>query len=164
MLLPSETTKSVEQIAERLRRWATIWSEQLHKDKPRNLPQICRSLLSNFGNADFPTIAFKMEFFSSLKKTLEQFDYAVEELHQYMPDMAKLVESKYNNLIAEANSVVQLPIGSYDWLKKFNSSRNYALDLAKTLQHVVQIASYHLRLRKNLFHTQNIQPLHNRTR
>jgi hypothetical protein len=148
MALPSKTIELIEEIAEKLDRWAKGWGKQLLKDRPHNLSQLRESLLADLGNTDFPHLTFRIEFYSGLKEALEKCDHVLETLHQYMPNMVKLVQKKYDDVIAEAESVVQLTVGSCDWLKELNNSRNHAISLARTLRHVAEIAGEDLALEK----------------
>ena len=140
MALPSKTIELIEQIAERLERWAKSWGKRLLKNRPHNLRQFRQSLLVEFESADLPQVAFKMEFHSGLNEALEGFDLALERLYLHMPNIATLIEKKHKNLMTEAKLVGRLSEGDPVWFKRFNNSRNSAISLAKTLRHIAEMA------------------------
>jgi len=140
MALPSKTIELIEQIAERLERWAKSWGKRLLKNKPHNLRQFRQSLLVEFESSDLPQVAFKMEFNSGLNKALEGFGSVLERLYRHMPNMAPIVQKKHKRFVTEAKSTCQLPSGDQIWFKKFNNSRDIAIDLAKTLRHIAEMA------------------------
>lgn len=139
MALPSKTIELIERMAERLETWAKGWGKQLLKNKPQNLRQFRASLLALSGNTSFPEFGFKMDFYASLDRALERFDYVKEELQHYMPDMAMMVQKKHEDLISEARSIGQIVSDNPTWFKRFNKSRNLAKDLANMLRHIVEI-------------------------
>jgi hypothetical protein len=139
MVLPSKTIELIEQIAERLERWAKSWGKRLLKNRPHNLRQFRQSLLVEFESADLPQVAFKTEFHSGLNEALEGFDLALERLYLHIPSIATLVEKKHKNLIAEAKLIGKLSEGDPIWFKRFNNSRNSAISLAKTLHHILKM-------------------------
>lgn len=141
MALPPETVELTGRMAERLETWAKSWGKRLLKSKPHNLRQFRQFLLVEFGRADLPEVAFRMEFHSGLNEALERFDYVKEELQHYMPNMATIVQKQHEDLISEARSIGQIAPGDPTWFKRFNKSRNLAKDLATTLRHVVEIDS-----------------------
>jgi len=139
MALPSKTIELIEQIAERLERWAKSWGKRLLKNRPHNLRQFRQSLLVEFESADLPQVAFKMEFHSGLNEALEGFDLALERLYLHMPNIATLIEKKHKNLMAEAKLIGKLSEGDPVWFKRFNNSRNSAISLAKTLHRILEM-------------------------
>jgi len=140
MALPSKTIELIEQIAERLERWAKSWGKRLLKNKPHNLRQFRQSLLVEFESSDLPQVAFKMEFHSGLNEALEGFDLALDRLYLHIPNIATLIEKKHKNLMTEAKLVGRLSEGDPVWFKRFNNSRNSAISLAKTLHHILEMA------------------------
>lgn len=140
MALHYKTIKLMEEIAERLENWAEEWRKQLLKDRPDNLRQLRESVLVGLTNTDFPHLNFKMEFCSSLKEALKEFQCILEELSQYMPNTVQLVQEKHDKLMDDTSSVGQLNVDSCEWLRKVNDSRNSAISLAKTLRHIAKIA------------------------
>jgi len=140
MALPSKTIELIEQIAENLDIWAKGWGKRLLKNRPRNLRQFRQSILAEFGNTNLPKVGFKIEFNSGLNKALEGFGSVLERLYQHMPNMAPIVQKKHKRFVTEAKSTCQLPIGDQIWFKKFNNSRDIAIDLAKTLRHIAEMA------------------------
>lgn len=126
-------------MAKSLETWAKEWGKKLLKNKPQNLLQFRASLLAISGNASFPELGFKMEFYASLNGALERFDYVKEKLQHYVPDMAMMVQKKYDDLNSEARSIGQITPGNPTWFKRFNKSRNLAKDFAATLRHIIEI-------------------------
>lgn len=140
MVLRYKTIKLMEEIAERLEKWAKEWGKRLLKDKPNNVRQIRESLLASLRNTDFPHLTFKIEFRSGVNEALEGFDYVMKELSVNRRDsLTNRIDKGHEDLIHSVDSVTKLDIGSCDWLRKVNNSRSYAVKLAEDLRHKAKL-------------------------
>ncbi len=137
MALRYKTIKSIEQRAERLEKWANEIGSEWRQKRPQNTREL-RQIFDN--NKPFPHLTWQLNYHSSLAESLGGYNYILEELQQYMPNMAKSVQKQHDDLLRTAKLVGRLNVGSCEWFRKVNDSRDIATHLAETLQHLAEIA------------------------